>query len=155
MQKITPYLWFDDNAVEAAKYYVSIFKNSKMLSITREAGPKSKVMFVTFQIEGQEFFALNGGPLDKMKFTPAVSFYVDCKTQKEVNELWEKLSKEGKKGRCGWLEDKYGLSWQIIPTTLGEMLGDKDPKKAGRVLKAMLKMAKIDIKKLKQAYEQD
>ncbi len=152
MQKITPYLWFDDNAEEAAKYYVSIFKNSKIMSITREAGPKSKVMFATFKLEEQEFFALNGGPL--FTFTPAISLYVDCKTQKEVDELWEKLSKGGKKGRCGWLEDKFGLSWQIMPSALGEVMGDKDPKKAARVREAMLRMDKIDIKTLKQAYEQ-
>ena len=154
MQKITPYLWFDDNAEEAAKYYVSIFKNSKILSVTREPKRNGRVMFVTFKLEGQDFLALNGGPLDKMKFTPAISFYVDCKTQKEVDELWEKLSNGGEKGRCGWLEDKFGLSWQIVPSALGEMMGDKDPKKAARVQNAMLKMNKIDIKTLKQAYEQ-
>ncbi len=152
MQKITPYLWFDENAEEAARYYVSIFKNSKITSVTRESGPKSKVMFVTFRLEGQEFYALNGGPLDKMKFTPAISFFVDCKTQKEVDELWEKLSKGGEKGQCGWLEDKFGLTWQIIPTILTEMLQDKDAKKADRVMKVMLKMSKIEIKTLKQAY---
>ncbi len=152
MQKITPYLWFDDNAEEAAKHYVSIFKNSKITSITRESGPKSKVMFVTFQLEGQEFYAINGGPLEKMKFTPAISFFVDCKTQKEVDELWAKLSKGGEEGRCGWLEDKFGLTWQIIPSILTEMLQDKDAKKADRVMKAMLKMSKIEISKLKQAY---
>ncbi len=152
MQKITPYLWFDENAEEAARYYVSIFKNSKITSVTRESGPKSKVMFVTFRLEGQEFYALNGGPLDKMKFTPAISFFVDCKTQKEVDELWEKLSKGGEKGQCGWLEDKFGLTWQIIPTILTEMLQDKDAKRANRVMNAMLKMSKIEIKTLKQAY---
>jgi len=144
VQKITPFLWFDGKAQEAAKFYVSIFKNSKITSITE--------MSVTFQLDGQEFFALNGGP--QFKFTPAISFFVDCKDQNEVDELWEKLSKGGEKQRCGWLQDKYGLSWQIIPSVLGEMLQDKDAKKSNKVMEAMLQMDKIDIGALKQAYEQ-
>lgn len=160
MQKITPFLWFDDKAEEAVKFYVSIFKNSKMGGITRydEEGskaakrPKGTVMTVEFQLEGQEFVALNGGP--HFKFTEAISFVVDCKTQEEVDEFWEKLSQGGEKSRCGWLKDKYGLSWQIVPTVLTEMLKDKDAEKSKRVMKAMLQMDKIDINKLKQAYAQ-
>jgi predicted 3-demethylubiquinone-9 3-methyltransferase (glyoxalase superfamily) len=160
MQKITPFLWFDDQAEEAVNFYTSIFKNSKILSVTRygEEGakaagrPKGSVMTVVFKLEGQEFIALNGGPV--FTFSPAISFLVNCKTQKEVDELWEKLSEGGEKGQCGWLKDKYGVSWQIVPTVLGEMLQDKDPKKSKRVMEAMLKMDKIDIKTLKQAYEQ-
>ena len=156
MQKITPFLWFDDQAEEAANFYVSIFKNSKIVNIARygEAGPglAGTVMTVTFQLEGQEFIALNGGP--QFKFTEAISFSVDCKTQEEVDELWEKLSEGGEEGPCGWLKDKYGLSWQINPTVLGEMLSDPDPEKSQRVMKAMLQMKKIDIAGLKQAYEQ-
>ena len=154
MQKITPFLWFDGNAEEAMNFYVSVFKNSKIVNVRRygEAGPgpKGTVMTGTFQIEGQEFFALNGGP--QYKFTPAISLFVSCQTQKEVDELWNKLSAGGRTDRCGWLQDKYGLSWQIIPSASGKMLGDKDPKKSNRVMKAMLQMDKIDIKKLKQAY---
>ena len=157
MQKITPFLWFDGNAEEAMNLYVSIFKNSKVVSVTRygEAGPgpKGTVMSATFQLEGQQFYALNGGP--QYKFTPAISLFVSCETQKEVDELWNKLSAGGHKDRCGWLQDKYGLSWQIIPTVLGKMLQDKNPKKAQNVMKAMLQMDKIDIAKLKQAYEQE
>jgi predicted 3-demethylubiquinone-9 3-methyltransferase (glyoxalase superfamily) len=155
MQKITPFLWFDGNAEEAMNFYVSIFKNSKVLKVTRygEAGPgpKGTVMSATFQLEGQNFYALNGGP--QFKFTPAISFFVNCETQQEVDELWEELSADGQKERCGWLKDKYGLSWQIIPSALGEMLGDKDPAKATRVMQAMLQMNKIDIQALKQAYD--
>jgi predicted 3-demethylubiquinone-9 3-methyltransferase (glyoxalase superfamily) len=153
MQKITPFLWFDDKAEEAANFYISIFKNSKMGKITRygEAGPgpKGTAMSVAFQLEGQEFFALNGGP--HYKFTPAISLFVDCKSQEEVDELWEKLSAGGRKDRCGWLTDKFGLSWQIIPSVLGELLSDKDAEKSQRVMKAMLKMDKIEIEALKQA----
>ena len=156
MQKITPFLWFDGKAEEAMHFYTSIFKNSKIGKVTRygEAGPgpKGTVMSATFQLEGQEFLALNGGP--QFKFTPAISFFVNCQTQAEVDELWEKLSAGGATNRCGWLQDKYGLSWQIIPSVLGEMLGDKDPKKAQNVMNAMLQMQKIDIKRLKQAYEE-
>ncbi len=155
MQKITPFLWFNDNAEEAMNLYVSIFKNSKVMNVTRYGdagpGPKGSVMSATFQLEGQDFYALNGGP--QFSFTPAISLFVSCKTQEEVDELWEKLSAGGRKDRCGWLQDKYGLSWQIIPTVLGEMLGDKDPEKSKRVMMAMLQMDKIDIKKLKQAYD--
>ena len=159
MQKITPFLWFDDKAEEAVNFYVSIFKNSKIGSIARygEAGAevsgrqKGTVMTVTFQLDGQEFMALNGGPL--FKFTEAISFMVNCKTQEEVDELWEKLSAGGEKGRCGWLKDKYGLSWQIVPTVLGEMMQDKDAEKSKRVMEAMLQMDKLDIKTLKQAYQ--
>lgn len=156
MQKITPFLWFDGNAEEAANFYVSIFKNSKIGTIGRygEAGPgpKGGVMIVTFQLEGQEFTALNGGP--QFKFTPAISLFVNCETQEEVDELWEKLAAGGRKDRCGWLQDKYGLSWQIIPTALGKLMSDPDPEKSGRVMKAMLQMDKIDIKRLQQAYQQ-
>jgi predicted 3-demethylubiquinone-9 3-methyltransferase (glyoxalase superfamily) len=156
MQKITPFLWFDNQAEEAMNFYVSIFKNSKVVKVTRygEAGPgpKGTVMSATFQLEGQTFYALNGGPL--FSFTPAISLFVNCETQQEVDELWEKLSAGGKKERCGWLKDKYGLSWQIIPTALGEMLGDKDPQKAGRVMQAMMQMDKIEIEVLKRAYAQ-
>jgi predicted 3-demethylubiquinone-9 3-methyltransferase (glyoxalase superfamily) len=155
MQKITPFLWFDDNAEEAMKFYVPIFKNSKIKNVTRYGkagpGPKGRVMTATFQLEGQEFIALNGGPL--FKFTEAISFLVSCKDQKEVDALWKKLSRGGEEGQCGWLKDKYGLSWQIVPTALGKMLGDKDPEKAGRTMKAMLQMKKIDIQRLKQAYD--
>jgi predicted 3-demethylubiquinone-9 3-methyltransferase (glyoxalase superfamily) len=156
MQKITPFLWFDDKAEEAMNFYVSIFKNSKVGTVTRygEAGPgpKGTVMSATFQLDGQEFFALNGGP--HYKFTPAVSFFVNCETQQEVDELWDKLSAGGRKDRCGWLQDRYGLSWQIIPSVLGKLLQDKDAKKSQRVMQAMLQMEKLDIKKLEQAYEQ-
>jgi predicted 3-demethylubiquinone-9 3-methyltransferase (glyoxalase superfamily) len=156
MQKITPFLWFDNNAEEAINFYVSIFKNSKLLSMNRygEAGPgpKGTVMSATFQLEGQQFMALNGGP--HFSFSPAISLFVNCETQQEVDELWEKLSAGGKKERCGWLKDKYGLSWQIIPSALGRMLSDRDPEKSKRVMKAMLQMDKIDVHGLKQAYEQ-
>ena len=156
MKKITPFLWFDGKAEEAMNFYVSIFKNSKIVSVSRygEAGPgpKGTVMGATFELDGQRFYALNGGP--QFTFSPAVSFFVNCETQQEVDELWEKLSEGGEKGRCGWLKDKYGLSWQVIPSVLGEMLHDKDAEKSKRVRKAMLQMGKIDIKSLKQAYEQ-
>lgn len=153
MQKITPFLWFDGNAEEAANFYISIFKTSKMGKISRYGdagpGPKGSVMSVTFQLEDQEFFALNGGP--HFKFTPAISFFVNCETQQEVDDLWEKLSAGGRTDRCGWLQDKFGLSWQIIPTVLGQLLGDKDPQRAKRAMQAMLQMTKIDIDKLQQA----
>ena len=155
MQKITPFLWFDGKAEEAMNFYISIFKNSKVGRVTRygEAGPgpKGTVMSAMFQLEGQEFMALNGGP--QFRFTPAISFFVNCETQQEVDELWEKLCEGGKKDRCGWLKDKYGLSWQIIPSALGKMLGDKDAEKSKRVMEAMLQMDKIDIKRLQEAYE--
>jgi predicted 3-demethylubiquinone-9 3-methyltransferase (glyoxalase superfamily) len=155
MQKITPFLWFDGKAEEAMNFYVSVFKNSKIGRVTRygEAGPgpKGTVMSATFQLDGQDFFALNGGP--QFTFSPAISFFVNCETQQEVDELWEKLSEGGEKQRCGWLKDKYGLSWQIIPSALGKMLGDKDAEKARRVMTAMLQMDKIDIIRLQQAYD--
>jgi predicted 3-demethylubiquinone-9 3-methyltransferase (glyoxalase superfamily) len=160
MQKITPFLWYDDKAEEAANLYCSIFKNSKVLSVTRydDAGaqaagrPKESVMVVEFQIEGQEFVALNGGP--HFKFTEATSFVVNCKTQEEVDYFWEKLIADGgAESQCGWLKDKYGLSWQIVPTILTELLKDKDASKSQRVMKAMLQMKKIDIATLKRAAE--
>lgn len=155
MQKIVPFLWFNDNAEEAMNLYVSVFKNSKVLNVTRYGdagpGPKGTVMSATFQLEGQDFYALNGGP--HYKFTPAISLFVSCNTQEEVDDLWEKLS-DGNYEQCGWLQDKFGLSWQIIPTILGQMLGDKDPKKSQSVMKAMMQMKKIDIKGLQEAYDQ-
>src|ERR1700692_244309 len=142
MQKITPFLWFDGKAEAAMNFYVSIFKNSKVGRVTRYGdagpGPKGSVMSATFQLEGQQFMALNGGPM--FQFTPAISLFVDCATQEEVDELWKKLSAGGKPDRCGWLKDKFGLSWQIIPKALGELLGDKDPEKSKRVMQAMLQM---------------
>ena len=151
MKKITPFLWFDNQAEEAMNFYVSIFKNSRVLGVT--PGPNGIAQSVTFELEGQEFMALNAGP--QFKFNEAISFFVSCKTQEEVDELWEKLTADdGEEGRCGWLKDKYGLSWQIIPTALGELLGDPDSEKAGRALQAMLQMNKIDIQGLRQAYEQ-
>ena len=156
MQKIVPFLWFDGNAEEAMNFYVSVFKNSRVLSVTRygEAGPgpKGTVMSCTFQLEGQDFYALNGGP--QFKFTPAISLFVNCETQQEIDALWKTLSAGGREDQCGWLQDKYGLSWQIIPTALGRMLGDKDAKKATAAMKAMLQMKKLDIKGLQQAYDQ-
>ena len=156
MQKITPFLWFDGRAEEAMNFYTSIFKNAKIGRVTGYGdagpGPKGTVMSATFQLEGQEFMALNAGP--QFKFSPAISFFVDCKTQEEVDELWKKLSAGGKTERCGWLTDKFGLSWQVIPSILGELLSDKDPEKSQRVMKAMLQMDKIDIAGLKRAYAQ-
>ena len=160
MQKITPHLWFEDNAEEAAKFYISIFKNSRILDITHygesaaevSGRPKGTVMTVTFELEGQQFMALNGGPI--FKFSPAISFLVSCETQQEVDGLWENLSEEGQQEQCGWLKDKFGVSWQIVPTILGEMIQDKDAKKSERVIKAMLQMKKIDIQGLKKAYEE-
>ena len=162
MQKITPFLWFDENAEEAVNYYTSIFKDSKIATVSRydEAGaaasgrPKGSVMTASFQLNGQDFIALNGGP--HFKFTEAISFVVNCETQEEVDFYWEKLSKGGdeKAQMCGWLKDKFGLSWQIVPTALGKLLSDPDPEKSQRVMQAMLQMKKIDIEGLKQAYEQ-
>jgi predicted 3-demethylubiquinone-9 3-methyltransferase (glyoxalase superfamily) len=155
MPKITPYLWFDNNAEEAIQFYSSIFKNSKTVNVSRygEGGPlpKGTLMSATFEVEGQQFMALNGGP--HFKFNEAISFFVNCETQEEVDELWEKLSEGGEEGRCGWLKDKYGLSWQIIPSILGKLMQDEDAGKAKKVMEAMFKMDKIDIKALKQAYE--
>ena len=154
MQKITPFLWFDGKAEEAMNFYISIFKDSKIVSVTRygEAGPgpKGTVMTAKFELNGQEFVALNGGP--QFSFTEAISFVVNCEMQQEVDELWEKLSEGGNKSRCGWLKDKYDLSWQIVPTALVEMLQDKDPKKSTSVMQAMLQMDKIDIETLRRAY---
>lgn len=156
MQKITPFLWFDNQAEEAANFYAAIFKNSKIVTITRygEIGPRPKgsVMTVVFQLDGQEFIALNGGP--QFKFAEAISLSVNCNTQQEVDAYWKKLSAGGEEGPCGWLKDKYGLSWQVNPIILGEMLNDPDPQKSKRVMEAMLKMKKIDIADLKRAYEQ-
>jgi predicted 3-demethylubiquinone-9 3-methyltransferase (glyoxalase superfamily) len=156
MQKITPFLWFEDKAEEAMNFYTSIFKNSRIGGITRYGeegpGPKGTVMSATFQLDGQEFMALNGGPV--FTFTPAISFFVSCETQEEVDELWEKLSDGGEKQQCGWLKDKFGITWQIVPTALGELLNDQDAERSGRVMKAMLQMGKIDIAKLKMAFEQ-
>ncbi|HEV8540150.1 MAG TPA: VOC family protein [Nitrospiraceae bacterium] len=159
LQPITPFLWFENQAEEAAKFYVSIFSNSKVVTTTRygAAGaevsgrPKGTVMTVKFLLDGQEFVALNGGPL--FKFTEAISFVVNCKTQQEVDDLWEKLSAGGHKGQCGWLKDKYGVSWQIVPTVLDELISDPDPAKSERVMQAMLQMQKLDIDTLKRAYE--
>jgi predicted 3-demethylubiquinone-9 3-methyltransferase (glyoxalase superfamily) len=154
VQKITPFLWFDDKAEEAAYFYVSIFKDSKILNLARcgEAGPgpKGTVMVATFQLEGQKFMALNGGP--HYIFSPAISFLVDCETQAEVDELWEKLSAGGNELQCAWLKDKFGVSWQIVPRALIELMQDKDPVKSQRVFNAMLQMTKIDIEGLKRAY---
>ena len=142
-------MWFDDQAEEAMNFYVSIFKNSKVLNVA--PGPNGKAFTVSFELDGQEFTALNAGP--EFKFTEAISFFVNCEDQQEVDELWEKLTAGGEESQCGWLKDKYGLSWQIVPTALGRLLGDPDPAKAQRVMQAMLKMRKIDIAGLKQAYE--
>ncbi len=156
MQTITPFLWFDTQAEQAAKFYVSVFKNSRIVTTARygEAGPgpKGSVMTVLFELDGQQFIALNGGP--QFKFTEAISFSVSCETQEEVDRFWQQLSAGGEEGPCGWLKDKYGLSWQVNPTILGKMLSDPDPKKSRRVMEAMLKMKKIDIAALKQAYAQ-
>jgi len=171
MKGFTTCLWFDDQAEEAANFYVSVFsavrgsasggKTAKVLSVARygEAGakvsgrPKGSVMTIVFELDGQKFTGLNGGPL--FKFTPAISFMVECETQEEVDHFWEKLSEGGKTNQCGWLDDKYGLSWQIVPTILGELMQDKDPRRSERVMKAMLQMKKLDIQALKQAYEQE
>ena len=155
MQKITPFLWFDDKAEEAMNFYISVFKNSKALGISRygEAGPgpKGSVMTATFELDGLELIALNGGP--HFKFTEAISLSINCETQEEVDELWDKLSEGGEKGRCGWLKDKYGLSWQVNPTALGRMLAEPDPEKSKRVVAAMLQMDKLDIATLQRAYD--
>jgi len=148
MPKITPFLWFDNQAEEAMNFYISIFKNGKVLSVHRIDGT---VMSVTFELEGQKIMGLNAGP--QFNFTEAISLFVDCETQEEVDELWEKLSEGGAKGRCGWLKDKYGLSWQIIPTALGKLMSDPDPEKSKAVVQAMLKMNKIVIEDLRRAYK--
>ena len=153
MQKITPFLWFDGKAEEAANFYVSVFKNAKIVSPMRTRGggpwPEGAVMSVTFEINGREFIAFNGGP--HFTFSPAISLFVRCETQREIDELWEKLSDGGKKQQCGWLQDKYGVSWQIVPPILGELLQSKDSEKAKRVMNAMMKMHKLDIESLKNA----
>jgi predicted 3-demethylubiquinone-9 3-methyltransferase (glyoxalase superfamily) len=153
MQKITPFLWFNDDAEEAMNLYVSIFRNSKVGKVTRYGdagpGPKGQVMSATFTLEGQEFMALNGGP--QFQFTPAISLFVSCETQEEVDELWAKLSAGGKEDRCGWLTDRFGLSWQIIPTALGRLLSDSDPAKSAHAMRAMLGMRKIEIAALQGA----
>ena len=153
---ITPFLWFDDKAEEAANFYVSVFKNSKMLAVSRYGdagpGPKGTVMVANFQLDGQEFAALNGGPL--FKFTEATSFVVKCENQQEVDEFWEKLSEGGSRGQCGWLKDKYGLSWQIVPAVLPTLMQESDPQKAARIMKALMQMKKVDIKALEQARDQ-
>jgi predicted 3-demethylubiquinone-9 3-methyltransferase (glyoxalase superfamily) len=156
MQKITPFLWFDNNAEEAMQFYMSIFKDARVVNImcnrAGAPGPEGTVLSVTFRLLGREFIALNGGP--HYQFSPAISMFVSCETQNEVDELWDRLSVGGEPNRCGWLTDKYGLCWQIVPTVLGEMLQDEDTERAGRVMQAMLKMVKLDIGVLRQAYEQ-
>jgi predicted 3-demethylubiquinone-9 3-methyltransferase (glyoxalase superfamily) len=155
MTTISPFLWFDTQAEQAANLYVSIFKNSKIVKIARYGdagpGPKGSVMTVEFELDGQRFIALNGGP--HFKFNEAISFSIECETQAEVDEYWNKLSAGGVEGQCGWLKDRFGLSWQVNPTILGEMLADPDPAKARRAMEAMLKMKKIDIAALKRAYD--
>ena len=156
MQKITPFLWFDGQAEEAVNFYTAIFKNSKIVDVMRYGdagpGPKGSVMSATFELDGEEFIALNGGPM--FTFSPAIAFFVKCETQEEVDKYWQKLSEGGEKQRCGWLKDKYGVSWQIVPTILGQLLQDKDAGKSTRVMNAMLKMDKLDIAGLKRASEQ-
>jgi predicted 3-demethylubiquinone-9 3-methyltransferase (glyoxalase superfamily) len=155
MQKVTPFLWFDGKAEEAAAFYTSIFEDSKIVSTTRYGGagpgPKGSVMSVTFQLGGQEFIALNGGP--HFSFTPALSLFVTCQSQEEVDRYWERFSQGGESQGCGWIKDKYGLSWQIVPAVLQDLLRDEDPAKANRAMQAMLKMTKLDIAALKQAKE--
>ena len=156
MQKITPFLWFDDKSEEAANFYVSVFENSKILSVARygEGGPRPKgtVMTVKFQLQGQEFVALNGGP--HFSFSPAISFVVNCETQEEIDRLWDELSDGGRQDVCGWLVDRFGVTWQIVPRVLDEMLSDDDTERANRVMQVMLKMKKLEIKPLEDAYNQ-
>ena len=156
MQKITPFLWFDTKAEEAAQFYVSVFKNSRILAVTRYGdagpGPKGSVMVVSFQLEGQQFTALNGGP--RFQFSEAFSFVVSCENQEEIDYYWNKLTSDGgQESQCGWLKDKFGFSWQIVPTALGKLMSDKDPKKANRVMQALLQMKKLDIAVLEEAAE--
>ena len=155
MQKITPFLWFDSNAEQAVNFYVSVFKNSKVVKIARYSdagpGPKGSVMTMEFELDGLEFVALNAGPT--FKFTEAISFVVDCETQEEVDYYWERLSEGGEKSHCGWLKDKFGLSWQVTPTILGKLMTDNDSEKAKRVMETMLQMDKLDIEPLQRAYE--
>ena len=151
MQKITPFLWFDGKAEDAANFYVGIFRNSRVLTVNRQDkdGP---AFSVTFNLDGQDFFALNGGPM--FQFTPAISFFITCETQAEVDEFWGKLSENGVQDRCGWLRDKYGISWQVVPSLLPRLLGDKDPKKAQAAMNAMLTMSRIDMAALQKAYDE-
>ena len=155
MQKITPFLWFDNNAEEAVSLYISLFKDSKIESVARYGdagpGPKGSVMTISFRLAGQEFMALNGGPV--FTFSPATSFFVDCATQEEVDFLWDKLSEGGQVQQCGWLTDRFGVTWQIVPALLGKLTGDPDPVKARRVVQAMLKMIKLDSAELQRAYD--
>src|SRR5256885_13568809 len=156
MQKITPFLWFDNNAEQAAEFYVSVFKNSKILNVSRYGdagpGPKGSVMVVNFQLAGQEFTALNGGPL--FKFSEAFSLVVNCENQQEIDEYWRKLTANGgSESQCGWLKDRFGFSWQVVPTALGKLMSDKDPRRASRVMQALLQMKKIDIATLEEAAE--
>jgi predicted 3-demethylubiquinone-9 3-methyltransferase (glyoxalase superfamily) len=154
MQKIAPFLWFDSQAEEAASFYVSVFGNSRILHVARYGatgpGPQGSVMTVAFELNGLRFVALNGGP--QFSFSEAISFVVNCETQSEVDELWEKLSAGGEEGRCGWLKDRYGLSWQVVPTVLPELLADPDPARSQRAIQAMLKMRKLDIAALRRAH---
>ena len=154
-QQITPFLWFDDNADKAVNFYLSIFKDSRLLDTKRYGetgpGPKGTIMTATFELNGQQFIALNGGP--RYKFTEAVSFVVKCETQEEIDYYWDKLLDGGEPQRCGWLKDRFGLSWQIVPAQLSELFGGNDPQRAGRVMQAMMQMVKFDIAKLKQAYD--
>ena len=156
MHKITPFLWFNDNAEEAMNFYLSVFKQSKRLNVAKhegvESGPVSKVSMFTFELEGQQFYALNGGPM--FSFTPAISMFISCENRQEVDYYWTALSAGGEESRCGWLKDKYGLSWQVVPTILGKLMGDKDPVKSKRVMNAMLQMSKIEIAILQAAYDQ-
>ena len=155
MPRITPFLWFDNNAEEAVNFYVSVFKNAKLLNVARYGdagpGPKGTVMTAEFELDGLTFVALNGGPT--FKFTEAISFVVNCETQEEVDYYWERLSEGGEKSRCGWLKDKFGLSWQVVPVILNKLIADRDPAKSQRVMEAMLQMDKIDIEPLQRAYE--
>jgi predicted 3-demethylubiquinone-9 3-methyltransferase (glyoxalase superfamily) len=156
MQQITPFLWFDNQAEEAMNFYLSIFKDSKVNRISRygDAGPGNPgtVMSVEFTLNGTDFYALNGGPV--FKFSPATSFFIHCETQEEVDHYWNKLGEDGKPNRCGWLDDKFGVTWQVVPNALGKYMNDPDKKKANNVMQAMMKMTKLDIAKLKEAYEQ-
>ena len=158
MQKITPFLWFDHQAEEAMQFYTSIFKNSKAGAIARYGdagpGPKGSVMTATFELEGQPFLALNGGPNPDFKFTPAISFVVNCDTQEEIDRLWDRLSEGGAQQQCGWVVDRFGVTWQVVPRVLDEMLSDGDPERANRVMQAMLPMTKLEIKPLEDAYNQ-
>ena len=155
MQKVTPFLWFNDNADEAIKFYISVFKNSKLVNASYYGdagpGPKGTIMTATIELEGQRFMLLNGGPM--FKFTEAISLFISCKTQEEVDYYWDKLIEGGQHSQCGWLKDKFGLSWQVVPEILGELIREKDAKRANNAMQAMLKMSKLDIKKLKEAYE--